>query len=318
VRWAGVTALVLMVLASGRSLKVGGRDTGLPLPFRVVEHVPLLESLVSVRLASYVVLLCGLLLAVGMDELRGHVLARRRAEAPTEPAEPVVVPPAEPAESGVPGTARWRGWWPALRRPSAGVWAGGLAGVLALVALLPLLPDSYRYGGVGDADVPAWFTSAALQERVPEGSVLVTLPPASPATSAPMVWQSVARYHFKVPFGYSLHPGPDGRGQFGPYPSTFGGIMARVRRGPMPRVTAAKIQDMRADLAGWEVRTVVLRDEAHTHVPQQVDLLTRVLGREPRHDAGTWVWYDIDPTGLAGLPVVPPPWPPKPVRLPSG
>ena len=233
-----------------------------------------------------------------------------------EPVEPV-----EPAEPAAVGTG-WRRGWPSLgrplRRPPASVWAGGLAGLLAVVALLPLLPDSYRYGGIRGADVPAWFTSPALRERVPAGSVLITLPPASPATSAPMVWQSVGRYHFKVPFGYSLHPGADGRGQFGPYPSTFGGIMARVRRGPMPRVNAAIVRQMRADLAGWQVRTVVLRDEAHTHVPQQVDLLTRVLGRPPRHEAGAWVWYDIDPTGLAGLPVVPPSWPPEPVRLPSG
>jgi hypothetical protein len=323
VRWAGVMLLLVMVLASGRSLKIGGRDTGLSLPFRVVEHLPLLESLVSVRLASFAVLLSGLLLAVGMDQLRAWILTRGVTDG---------------------RTSRWRvwpqGWWPRRRsprgwwpdgwarprlgwparvwRPPAKAWAGGVAGVLAVVALLPLLPASYRYGGIRDADVPAWFTSATLQQRVPEGSVLVTLPPASPATSTPMVWQSAARYHFKVPFGYSLHPGKGGRGQFGPYDSTFGAIMARVRRGPMPRVNADLIKDMRADLAGWQVRTVVLRDQAHTHVPQQVDLLNRVLGAAPRHDAGAWVWYDIDPTGLAGRPVVPPPWPPKPVRLPSG
>jgi hypothetical protein len=313
VRWAGLMLLAVMVLASGRSLTIGGRDIGLPLPFRAVEHVPLLESLVSLRLASFAVLLCGLLLAVGMDGLRAWALARREA-APVVPgtADPVRAP-----EAPVPaGADRWR-TWPSRLRPPAGVWAGGLAGLLAVVALLPLLPTSYRYGEVRDADVPPWFTSAALQERVPEGSVLVTLPPASPANSAPMVWQAMARYHFKVPFGYSLHPGEGGRGQFGPYDSTFAGIMGRVRRGPMPRVTASLVREMRADLAGWRVRTVVLPDQANAHVPQQVDLLSRVLGQAPRHDSGAWVWYGIDPTGLAGLPVVPPPWPPKPVRLPS-
>ncbi len=296
VRWAGLTLLAVMVLASGRSLRVGGHETGLPLPFRVVEHVPLLESLVSVRLASYAVLLCALLLAVGMDGLRGWVRTRRRAE------------PA-PADA-----ARARRVWP----PPAGVSAGLLATALAVVALLPLLPSSYRYGGIRGADVPPWFTSAAVRARVPEGSVLVTLPPASPATSAPMVWQSVARYHFKVPFGYSLHPGADGRGQFGPYQSTFGGVMARIRRGPPPRLSAESIREMRADLASWQVRTIVLRDQAHTNVAEQIDLLDRVLDRSPQHDAGAWVWYDIDSAGLARLPIVPPPWPPKPVTLPSG
>jgi hypothetical protein len=334
VRWAGVTLLVVMVLASGRSLKVGGRDTGLPLPFRVVEHLPLLESLVSVRLASYAVLLCALLLAVGMDGLRAWVLAGRRAQPPERTRQPLAwvrsprrrwQPPrwVQRSPAWVRRSAAWAGsaWLSlarAVRRAPASVWAGGLAGLLAVVALLPLLPTSYQYGAIGDAGVPAWFTSAAAQQRVPEGSVLITLPPASPATSAPMVWQSVARYHFKVPFGYSLHPGSEGRGQFGPYPSTFGGVMARVRRGPQPRVNAGTIREMRADLAGWQARTVVLRDQPDANVPEQVDLLTRVLGHPPRHDSGAWVWYDIDAAGLAGLPVEPPPWPPKPVRLPSG
>ena len=295
VRWAGFTLLAVMVLASGRSLKVGGHETGVPLPFRVVEHLPLLESLVSIRLASYAVLLCALLLAVGMDGLRGWIRTWQAEPAPAE------------------GTGTRRAW-----RPTVGVSAGALAGALAVVALLPLLPTSYRYNGIRDADIPPWFTSVAVQARVPDGSVLVTLPPASPQTSAPMVWQSAAHYRFKVPFGYSLHPGDDGRGQFGPYPSTFGGVMARVRRGPQPRLNAESIREMRANLAAWQVRTVVLRDQAHTHVAEQIDVLDRVLGRAPEHSGGAWVWYDIDPAGLARLPIVPPPWPPKPVKLPSG
>ncbi len=308
VRWAGLMMLAVLVLASGPSLRIGGEETGVPLPFQVVEHLPLLKSLVSVRLASYAVLLCALLLAVGMDGLCARIRAGRR-----EPPGNLSAAGIEPAVGGEP-TA---GGSTAGAHRTQPLLAAGLAAVVAVVALLPLLPASYSYSGIRDADVPPWFTSAAL-ERVPAGSVLVTLPPASPATSAPMVWQAVADYRFKAPFGYTLHPGPGGRGQFGPFPSTFTGIMAQIRRGPMPRVTAAGIRDMRVDLHGWQVRTIVLPDEAHGHTAQQVDVLTRVLGRAPEHDSGSWVWYDIDPAGLAGLATVPPPWPPEPVRLPSG
>jgi hypothetical protein len=288
VRWAGVLLVVVMVLSSGPSLQVDGKDTGVPLPFALLRHVPLMDSLVSVRLASYAVLLSGLLLAVGMDELREWLRASRRRE-----------------PGGEQSAGRWR-----LAGPVS-------AGVLAVLALLPMLPASYRYD-VRDIQVPLWYRSAAVRQRVAAGSVLVTVPAASPADSAPMLWQAVAHYRFKVPFGYSLHPGPDGRGHFGPYASTFAGITARMRRGPQPRVSASVIRAMRADLRRWQARTIVVTQETNANVAAQVDLLTRVVGRPPEHDSGAWVWYNVDPAALTSLPVVPPPWPARPLSLPAG
>jgi hypothetical protein len=268
---------------------VDGRDTGIWLPFQWLEHLPLLESLVSVRLSSYAGLMCALLLAVGTDAL--YRLLRDRV---------------------------LRDRVPVRRAPLRTGLAGGLAAALAVLALLPLLPAQPWYGAIRDAGVPAWYTSAAVQQRVPEGSVLVTVPAATPQDSSAMVWQSVADYRFKSPFGYSLHPGPDGKGQFTPYRSTFLGIMARIRRGPQPRVNATDIRTMRAEFAGWQVRTVVASPQGNPHLPELVDLLSRIVGRPPVLDSGSWVWYDIDSGKLAGLPAVAPPWPPRPVTLPPG
>jgi YD repeat-containing protein len=55
---------VAAVLSLGPVLLVGGRDTGIPLPWAFFEHLPLLPSLIPARLAQLTALFAGLLLAV--------------------------------------------------------------------------------------------------------------------------------------------------------------------------------------------------------------------------------------------------------------
>ena len=72
VRWranpvvrAGLVLLaVAAVLSLGPTLLVGGRDTGIPLPWAFFENLPLLPSLIPSRLAQLTALFAGLLLAV--------------------------------------------------------------------------------------------------------------------------------------------------------------------------------------------------------------------------------------------------------------
>ena len=286
VRWALVTLVLVMAFASGPSLHVRGTDTGVRMPLAMLRHVPLLQSVVGVRLAAYAVLLVALLIAVGADALQDEIRS---------------------------GLARVR----RLPRWSVPALAGVLPVVLASAALLPLLPRSHHYP-VTDTKVPAWFTSASALQRVPDGSVLVTVPWAWSQNAAPMLWQAEAGFRFKTPFGYALHPRPDGRGTFNPSPSMFVSALNRFRAGRPGRVDAGRIRQMRAELAGWDARTVVAVEETNHHLAEQVDLLTRVIGRPPVHDTGAWVWYDIEPSRLAGLPVHPAPWPPRPVSLPTG
>ena len=260
VRWAAVLLAVVVVLALGPSLWVGGHDTGVPLPFRLVEHLPLLESLISVRLSSYAVLLSAFLLAVGLDALHDRTPAGRRR---------------------VPATV--------------------LAALTAVAALLPLLPATSWYH-VQDAGIPDWYRTAAAQQRVPAGSVVVTLPAASPANSSAMVWQAEAGYRFKVPFGYSLHPDANGKGRFPPDPSRFLTVVTRISRGTQPVVTPDDIRVMRTDLRRWQARTIVLTWPDNPYLARELEVLGRVVGRPPERDSGAWVWYDVDPAALARLP----------------
>jgi hypothetical protein len=67
---AGFAMLAICLLLSlGAVLRVGGRPTGVPLPWRAVESVPLLQNMVPARLAIPAALFAGLLLAAAVDGL---------------------------------------------------------------------------------------------------------------------------------------------------------------------------------------------------------------------------------------------------------
>jgi hypothetical protein len=64
VRWAGATAAIAVVLSLGPHLHVAGRVLPIPLPMRLVEHVPLFDNILPTRLMVFFQLCAGVLLAV--------------------------------------------------------------------------------------------------------------------------------------------------------------------------------------------------------------------------------------------------------------
>ena len=66
VRVALLCGVVLFVLSLGPSLHVAGIDTGVPLPWRIVDHVPLLHDMLPGRMALYVDLCVAVLLSVAV------------------------------------------------------------------------------------------------------------------------------------------------------------------------------------------------------------------------------------------------------------
>jgi hypothetical protein len=70
VRYFGGMAVVCGVLAMGARLRINGDQTGFRLPWTVALHVPLLRDALPARLAMYMWLFVGLLLACWLDEAR--------------------------------------------------------------------------------------------------------------------------------------------------------------------------------------------------------------------------------------------------------
>ena len=72
VRAFAVLLLATFVLSLGPALHVDGRVTSVPLPFRVVQRLPLLESVTPTRLALFSSLFVAALLAIGLDRLHAR------------------------------------------------------------------------------------------------------------------------------------------------------------------------------------------------------------------------------------------------------
>jgi hypothetical protein len=100
---AGFAMLVVCLLLSfGARLRIGGRPTGVTLPWTALESLPLVQNMVPSRLAVFTALFAGLLLAAAVDglwRLGGWlwrplaVLTAAVALAPLVPPEPFRAPP---------------------------------------------------------------------------------------------------------------------------------------------------------------------------------------------------------------------------------
>ncbi len=166
--WAGA-----VVLSLGPHLSVGGHRTGIPLPFLVLQHLPLLNNLLPVRISMETAACLGAIVAFGIDDVRrgaAHVHRHHR------------------------GSSR------------QGTLVGGTVAfvVLAVVVVtqLPTWPNPSQ---------PALGLPAVVSDAIPPGNpVTISYPIASPLFAEPMVWQVDAGYRFRLVGGYSEHPDPSG------------------------------------------------------------------------------------------------------------
>src|SRR5215470_2803904 len=169
---AGVLAAVSYALSLGTRISIENHATRLPGPFAALAHVPFIQDIEPARFSLFTVLFVAIVLGTGLD-----ALARpRRLAAPLQA-----------------GTARWG-------RPA-------LAAVLGVAALLPLVPR-WPYPP-GPAVTPRFFTTPAVQ-RLPPGTVIVTLPFPARDKNEALVWQARASMRFRLVGGSPFFvPGPN-------------------------------------------------------------------------------------------------------------
>lgn len=164
VRWAGLLAMIMAVLALGPHLEVAGRLTAIPLPWLLVARLPLLEHVITTRLMLYVFLLIALVLVFFLARVRQEPAGRRRvagvalvvALAPLIPQlDFPATPKAVPAFFGAPTVTRIP------------------EGSVDLVA--PFAARQHVYGG--GANAMLWQAAAGMRFHMPEGYAFVPHPP---------------------------------------------------------------------------------------------------------------------------------------------
>ncbi|WP_331771279.1 glycosyl transferase (plasmid) [Embleya sp. NBC_00888] len=256
-RAAAITALVAALLSLGLDITVDHDDTGLPGPWRLLNDLPLFESILESRFALVCVPAIAVLLALATDRILAATSIRSGAE----------------SETGSGSGGR--------ELPVQLIWAAVLAMALLPIAPTPLDVQNRR-------PVPEFFADGRWRPYVDNGSVVVVpLPSVGDATA--LHWQSVADLGFPLAEGYFVGPwGPDRIGVYGADYSPTSALLGRVAaEGQVPEITADQRREAREDLTRWHADVVVLPE--HRYRAELTATLTALLG-PGRQVADVQVW----------------------------
>ena len=159
--------------------------------------------------------------------------------------------------------------------------------VLAGLALVPLIPrQPFPTMPLG---VPSFFTTPALVDQVPYGSVALVAPFAYDwRLAVPMLWQSESGMRFRMPEGFAWIPGPS----YVPHRSALGDAMAGIAKSAStPAMTPEARRGYAHDLQAWQVRTVIVGPMANQD--QMVGFFSDLLGHTPNQEGGVYVWLGL-------------------------
>jgi hypothetical protein len=284
---------VAYVVSLGLVLDVDGRDTGIPLPFRLLLHIPVLDGAIAVRFFAFGYLFLALGFALTLDHLRGSAPAPAAGDVPPHPSEAP-----EPSEPRVPAGGDGRPWRRAPLRPLL----TGLVGVVALVPLLPRLtlpssPTSLSQPG-GSYAVPAYFTDGG-EQAIPAGSPVLVYPYTTGFFNYQVLWQAAGGMRFRIAGANATVPGPGGVGVGGDVlqPAFLEVLLRRAYAGPDPaplldRLDASDMRQVRGALTRYGFSTVIAAPVGR-FPGEIVSYLTTVLGRPPTLSGGVYVWYGV-------------------------
>lgn len=270
-RHRGRTRLALMclvtsgVLSLGAHLQIDGHSTGIPLPFLLLTHIPLLDNILAVRFSLITAGSLAALLAFGLDDL---------ARVPSD-----VATTGRRAST----SRRERG----RRRTLAWLVTVVLTGLTALT-WLPRWP-------VADQQVPV--LPAAIQRAIPpDDPIALTYPYADSYDPSALGWQLTDDFGFRLLGGRGEHPEmidgfllfparmhPDGLQRFLAQQEGSSLYGAAPARGPALVATTSET------LANYHVRLIVV-DRATRGSEAVEKLFTAALGA-PRGSSGSFVMW---------------------------
>ena len=136
---------------------------------------------------------------------------------------------------------------------------GCVAGVLALLAVVPILPTPIPTAP--RTPVPRFISSGDWRDYLATDSTVLAVPPTTSAAPDGQRWQLAAGFGFAIEGGYFLGPGSSGRSRLGPVWRHTDALLALVSTtGEIPTITAADRVAAEADLAYWRTGLIVLPD----------------------------------------------------------
>jgi len=272
-RLFAMIALISVVLSLGASSNTA-------LTWGLFVHVPLLQDVIPGRFVFFTYLAAAVMLALIVDHTYLDVNRRRSMAQSTEPL--------------VAGEERWS-WLPG--------WSGAVAGVIvAAIALVP--PMAYIAQTVPFTTepviLPQWFRSVA--PHLDSRQVLLVFPAPFSGDQSAVAWQAVNGMNYAM----VGEAGPGGLVTRAKMKVQEGqAVIAHASSAIFPDLAFLKTTDsvaaVRRALDGWGVTTVVVpgqgglpRYDQTLSVPFAAALITAATGKAPIHQAGAWVWTDVD------------------------
>lgn len=264
-----LAAVWLSLGATHLPVPSGGEPRWLVLPWRALDHLPVLDKITPANFSAVAVWFVAVAAALLVDRVRPG-------------------PGGQPAPSGT-----WlRG---ALTRRAAG-WAG--VGAISAGLVLPWLfawPLPFTTTAVA---APSWVAQEGASP--PSGAVVLFYPFPSSYLDQALVWQARSGMRFSVVGGRGLVAGPDGTVDHGLTPGTPEGTMSGLTTSYSPhsylalppRPTPATASAFRSALRRWKVTTVVMTGGGRAPAYAR-QWLTTVLGTAPTLQNGAWVWDDV-------------------------
>ena len=262
-----------------------GAGRGFPLPWRLVDRLPLLQNIIPQRIVSMTYLAAAVMLGLIIDH--GHRAALRR--------------PPRLLGGSVGGPAADL---PPRRRRRIAASAGFLLAAVAMVPPAAYASQSLPFTARRIA-VPQWFRSAGAHLV---GHQVVLVLPAPFSLQGALAWQTYDEGRYSMvgaagPGAILARAGAERTGQ------AVLEVLARFPVNGHPPVEGpSTVRAVRQALHGWGVTTVVIPDQKIPpydridSVTLTAALITAATGEVPVNRAQAWVWTDVQRS-----PAFPPP-----------
>jgi hypothetical protein len=255
VRWSAIVAALIALLSLGPHLHLAGRiHFHIPLPWLLVQRLPLFENYLPARLMLFFYLFAGIALAFFVSHSRHQFSGwKLRAAWAWVAVSLLVLLPAVP--------------WPATTNPIPPFFSGSSV-------------DRIPAGSV--ALVAPFSTAPGFQ-----------LGPGQDSATNPMLWQVASGMRFRMPEGWVIVRDVDGNPTGGRPPrSTTQITMIQIQQGgTAPDLSSDLRAAILSDLARWHVSTVIVGPMYNQRA--MLDFLTSLLGSEPEQVGGVYVWWDV-------------------------
>lgn len=275
IQLASACAFVAYVVSLGPRLTVDGHRLAVWLPAAALEHVPLLQNLLPVRITGLEMLSLGIVLGVGLDRTYDLIVGQAG-----------VVQSSNSATRG-------RLW---LVTRSVGTRPRLLAGGVLAVVLVTFVPLLGQLPIVREHRVSEPELTASLAHSVPDGGVVLAFPYPRARDDAPMLWQAADEMSFRLVGGYALVPGSTGRGRYfisqGPDLARLSALLTAPAAPSLSLAAACRSLD--AVLRSKNVDALVLATKRGLIRSRGIGLLTRLLGPPALSLSAASVWYDLE------------------------